>query len=407
MKTLTFFAPALCAVMILSCENVDYYVPDPEEESPSVLLSDVARMLSELPIASSQMGEVRDAVLSSSGNGYDEEYMLRTLLTAPGYGVGDETSSTKAPSSYETPLRDLIENYYRQKTKTKAGEVDEPGVKAALDRLMDSGAQIYWPGAEKWDGSTLPVVTFDPCDGSSTNVGYKMLPDGGLQEVVVDEKMASERPVWVVNRNDDSGYATLEMLRREYGEGEGGTVVIRPNSSLTSVSSYSHLSTPSAPYLRTLVLKSFRVSHNYDPWFCGASEFWVKIGAIEGFTASTEAEMHLYSPSVTDLMVVVRRSQIGKEIPLNAVLVSEWTDQLASCAFLLTEDDGGTQTNWNCTAKVFVKGKSYGLDLSVPCRVRDDIIWRGQLSSKYFEVNNDVSGSFGDVSLTFSFHDSH
>ena len=402
MKTLTFFAPALSALVLLSCENVDYYVPDPEEENPSVLLSDVARMLSELPIASSQMGEVRDAVLSSSGNGYDEEYMLRSLLTAPGSGVGDEASSTKAPSGYEMPLRDLIENYYRQKTKTKAGEVDETGVQAALDRLMNSGAQIYWPGAGDWDGSTLPVVTFDPCDGSSTNVGYKMLPEGGFQQVVVDEKMASERPVWVVNRNDDSGYATLEMLRREYGEGEGGTVVIRPSSSIRTYPAPSG----SGPYLRTLVLKSFRVNHNYDSWFCGASEFWVKIGAVEGFTASTEAEMHLYYPTVTDLMVVVRRSQIGKVIPLNAVLVSEWTDQLASCAFLLTEDDGGTQTNWNCTAKVFVKGKSYGLDLSVPCRVRDDIIWRGQLSSKYFEVNNDVSGSFGDVCLTFSFHDS-
>ncbi len=398
-KTVKFFALALGATMLFSCEDVDYYVPDTMEEGPAVLLSDVARMLSELPITSTQVGEVRDAVQSSAYNGYDDEYMLRSLLTSPGLGVGDTLETTKAASRYSLPLRDLIADYYKEKTKTKAGAVDNMAVSAALDRLMTSGAQIYWPWAEKWDGKTLPVITFDPCDGASTNIGYKILPDGCVQEVVVDEKMASERPVWVVNRNDDSEFTSLEMLRRQAGEDDGGALIIRPSSqSPDAVSAID-------PYLRTLVLKSFKVDRNYDCWFCGASEYFIKIGSVEGFTASTEAEMRLYSPTVTDLMVIVRRSEVGKEIRLNAVLVSEWTSQLGSCAFMITEDDGGTQTNWTCTAKVYVKSKSFGFDLTIPCRVRDDIIWRGQLSSKYFEVNNDVFGRFGDVSLNFSFHD--
>ncbi|MCR5003527.1 MAG: hypothetical protein K5984_04075, partial [Bacteroidales bacterium] len=119
-KTVKFFALALGATMLFSCEDVDYYVPDTIEEGPAVLLSDVARMLSELPITSTQVGEVRDAVQASASNGYDDEYMLRSLLTSPGLGVGDALETTKAASRYSLPLRDLIADYYKEKTKTKA-----------------------------------------------------------------------------------------------------------------------------------------------------------------------------------------------------------------------------------------------------------------------------------------------
>ena len=61
---------------------------------------------------------------------------------------------------------------------------------------------------------------------------------------------------------------------------------------------------------------------------------------MEDFTATTEAEMKLYVPAVTDFMIVVKRSQVGKPQPFNAVLVSDWTDQMLNCAFLITEDDG-------------------------------------------------------------------
>ena len=75
--------------------------------------------------------------------------------------------------------------------------------------------------------------------------------------------------------------------------------------------------------------------------FAGGSEFWIKIGAVEDFTAATEPELRLYQPSITDFMLVVRRDQVGEELPFNAVLVSEWTEQLNSCAYMMVEDDGG------------------------------------------------------------------
>jgi hypothetical protein len=115
----------------------------------------------------------------------------------------------------------------------------------------------------------------------------------------------------------------------------------------------------------------------------------------------TEAEMLLYNPSVTDFMIVVKRDQVGKPQPFNAVLVSNWTDQMVNCALMITEDDGGTKTEWNCTALVRVASKSYGIEMKLPFNSRDDIVWRGQLAGKWLEANNEVVGHFGDVDLTF------
>ena len=47
--------------------------------------------------------------------------------------------------------------------------------------------------------------------------------------------MARSRPVWVVNRNSDAGYTSLEMMRRQdpsWGEG-GGTIIVKPLGAVT------------------------------------------------------------------------------------------------------------------------------------------------------------------------------
>ena len=74
---------------------------------------------------------------------------------------------------------------------------------------------------------------------------------------------------------------------------------------------------------------------------------------------------------------------------------------MSSEAFMITEDDGGTRTEWKCTALVRVESKSYGFELKIPFNSRDDIVWRGQLSDRWIEHNSNVVGHFGDVDLTF------
>lgn len=405
MKQLLFLALAVLSISV-SCEHVDHTGEINDPEARIIPLEDVAKLLSALPIETDQMTEVHDAVSSSDGNGYDEEYMMRDLLSVPGTGVGDEAmGKSMSTRSYSRPLKELIAEQLSTRTKSSDGSVLSP--EEYLDALEKSNMQIYWPYYRNWDGKEWPIVTFDPGNGAEANVGYRLFIDSEgnrkVEAVVVDEEMAASHPVWVVNRNNDSGFTSMEVHRRkdpEWGTG-GGSITVRPSSGLGCAEASATAAAQKGAF-RTLVLHDFKMRRNYDCWFAGASEFFIKCGSVEDFTASTEAELKLYSPRITDFMLVVKRSQMGKTIPMNVVLVSQWTDQLENIAFMLTEDDGGTRTEWKCSACVKIKSKSYGFEVALPFNSRDDIVWRGQLSAPYLEKYDGVAGRFGDVELTFS-----
>ena len=387
---------ALAVHAVLSCEVLDDDVDKHTSTGDSVCveLNEIAEILAAVPLQQSHLKEVHKAVAASSLNGYDEEYTMKNLFDAPGTGVGDTQEEVlDSKSSDGVYLRDLIEDYVRN-SGTKSGK-RSIGPDEFLNALSASDIQIYWPFSEDWDGETMPVITFDPEDDSDANIGYRLITndDGSryVEEVIVDEAMACDVPVWVVNRNSDAGFTTLEMLRREdpdWGEG-GGTIIVKPKSKA------------SGETCKALMLKDFTMCRNYDSWFAGGSEFFVKTGSLDDFTASTEAELRLYNPLVTDFLIVVKRSQMGIPQPFNAVLVPEWNQKMTHCAFMITEDDGGTQTEWKCTALVRIASKSYGVEMNLPFNTRDDIVWRGHLTNKWIEAYSNVTSNFGDISLTF------
>ena len=450
MRKFRLFMCAGLLPLLFSCEKVIGEDSSDNAASP-VALDRVAAMLSELPLEPEHYREVHSAVESSSGNGYDEEYTMSDLFASPGKGVGDsETKAMAVSKAYGRPLRDLIREHVRASVATKsvgAGRADSNGSRsgnsdtassvtgmrdsgfgddadAYLAALESSDVQIYWPYSENWDGQSEPVFTFDPGDDSDVNIGYKVVrqPDGSsrVEEVEVDEAFAEKNPVWVVNRNSDCGFTSLEIMRREHPEWDngGGALIIggKRVASQRNVTSFAMVQSASGQDLednaatavksggsglKTLVLKEFTMKRNYDCWFAGGSEFFIKAGSVNDFFASTEAELRLYTPQITDFMVVVKRKQKGQPLPFNTVIVSDWSEQLTQVAFMITEDDGGTLDQWKCSAVVKIKSKSYGFDISLPFNSRDDIVWRGQLSRRYIDATSNLVGHFGDVDITF------
>ena len=368
---------------------LDAEIPEDTEvhPAPEINVEQVARLFAGLPIGPGQMEEVHDAVCASAGNGYDEEYTFRDLLSVPGAGVGD--AATKAPArSYERPLRDLLREALAA-TRSAAAE-------DYLSALTASDLQLYWPFSESWDGEQLPVVTFDPGDFAVENTGYALQPDGSVETLLVSEAMAQERPVWVVNRNSDADYTSLELLRRQdpsWGQG-GGEILVRSGDA-----PFVRAGSSAGKDIKTLILRSVKAKRNFDSWFCGGSELLFKVGSVEDFWASTEAELRLYQPSITDFMIVVHRNQLGQELPFNAVLVSQWSQQLQNVAVMIIEDDGGSRTTWKCSAMVKYNSKSYGFEVEIPLNSRDDIVWRGSLTRSYIERYSGTVGHFGDVDL--------
>ena len=380
MKKVKFkLAMLLLLAVSASCEIVDNDLDKPvkdSEDGSEIALKSVAEILADVPLQNCHLSEVYEAVKTSAENGYDEEYTMRNLFEKPGVGVGGLATKSK----FENPLKDLIVQHLAEGNVTKV--TDGMDAESFMQILTASDIQIYWPYSDAWDGKTLPVITFDPENGDESNVGYELLVNEEgvryVKEITVDEEMAKQRPVWVVNRNSDAAF--------------------------TPVKASSEMPTPRTKEEfngRSLILKEILANRNYDNWFAGASEFWIKIGAVEDFTAVTEAEMYLYNPSVTDFMVVMKRGQIGKPLSMNVLLVSNWTDQMVNSAFMITEDDGGTRTEWECTALVRVESKSYGVEMKLPLNSRDDIVWRGQLASKWLEANNCRPGHFGNLDITF------
>lgn len=424
MRKFRLFLCAGLLPLLFSCEKVIGEDSSDNAASP-VALDRVAAMLSELPLEPEHYREVHSAVESSSGNGYDEEYTMSDLFASPGKGVGDSrTKAATVSKAYGRPLRELIREHVRASVATKsveAGKADSDDSRsgnsntagmadsgfgddadAYLAALESSDVQIYWPYSENWDGQSEPVFTFDPGDDSDVNIGYKVVrqPDGSsrVEEVEVDEAFAEKNPVWVVNRNSDCGFTSLEIMRREHPEWDngGGALIIGGKRQ-----AYASAASTRASTLKTLVLKEFTMKRNYDCWFAGGSEFFIKAGSVNDFFASTEAELRLYTPQVTDFMVVVKRKQKGQPLPFNTVIVSDWSEQLTQVAFMITEDDGGTLDQWKCSAVVKIKSKSYGFDISLPFNSRDDIVWRGQLSRRYIDATSNLVGHFGDVDITF------
>ena len=385
MQYRTLFSAALAAFsasLFLACnKNNSSPVPVPADAS-GVSLQEVAALLASVPLEADQLEEVYDAACASALNGYDEEYRMKDLFAAPGTGVG-ASEPTKA-GTYARPLRELLREA-RIASVTKAGSQEDPDV--WLDALASSDVQIYWPYSDLWDGLSLPVVTYDPGEGATRNEGFALQADGSVTKVMVDENTPQERPVWVINRNEDAQYKTLELLRREDPSwGSGGDILVKGEAEEAG---------------KSLILRSFTAHRQFDSWFAGGSEFFIKIGAVEKFNATTEAEMRLYNPHVTDFMLVVRRSQMGRRIPFNAVMVGDWTKQLTSCGLMVIEDDGGTRTSWKCSAMVKINSKSYGFDLSLPLNTRDDIVWRGSLTRSFFERNSGSAVRLGDASFVF------
>lgn len=388
-----FLAVVLPAFALVSCEELDN---DPQEHVKTdsyIELNEVAEVLAGIPIQKEQLHEVHDAVCASSVNGYDEEYTMNMLFASPGSGVGDDVD-TKASARYQQPLRSLIEQHVLASATKSSGAIPDP--QKWLDELMESDIQIYWPYSDNWDGETLPIITFDPEDDSDVNVGYKVLEDAQgnryVEEVVVDEQMAMDSPVWVVNRNTDASFKTLEMLCKDnpqWGEG-GGSIIVQPSSVTKSTESTA----------KALVLRNFKMNEHYDCWFAGASEFFVKVGFVEDFTATTEAELRLYNPKVTDFMIVVQRDQIGRTLTRNVMMISDWSEQMSHCAFMISEDDGGFWDDWKCTALVRISSRSYGIEVSIPIKSWDDIVWRGRLAWNWLQANSGVKSRYGDVELT-------
>ena len=139
----TAIKPLMAALFILAASSCGKEAPalNPAGNDPTAIpgcgdltLGKLAKIFAELPLEDIHLMEVHNAATSSRANGYDEEYTLQQLFEAPGCGVGDNPA--KALKSGGPALRDLLGEYFRKESATKAGAAD---TEALLQALFKAG----------------------------------------------------------------------------------------------------------------------------------------------------------------------------------------------------------------------------------------------------------------------------
>ena len=133
----------LAVIALAACEIVDDDMDRHVSDSMYVSLDDVAKVLSHAPIGKEHILEVKAAVSSSSGNGYDEEYTVSDMFTCPGAGVGDDIAvrGMGDARTYAYPLSRLIEDYVRSSPLVRSSDgIGDPEkwLKGLTDALLDS-----------------------------------------------------------------------------------------------------------------------------------------------------------------------------------------------------------------------------------------------------------------------------
>ena len=94
------------------------------------------------------------------------------------------------------------------------------------------------------------------------------------------------------------------------------------------------------------------------------------MGSVENFTASTDAELKLYSPSVTDFIIVVKRKELGEFKQINTVLVC---GGYRNCDFIDYTDSGVSfMFNLGAGGGAILLKKNYGKNLLLGTHLMSD-----------------------------------
>jgi hypothetical protein len=217
-------------------------------------------------------------------------------------------STTKINSQSLAPILSEKISYYNIQTKSD----DIFSIALANDDMI----QIYWPYSARWDGKTLPTITYQPeYKEQDWNWGYQLTEsENGVivkKRVFVDDDYAYDNPVWIINSSSLS-YETILSIREQ---------------SL----SYSNILTKSGD-AHPWILDQIRLTKQYDNLFQGANniKMTVSIPPLTGYAVGQNL-----------ILFVISREDArkGNWVTLNRVLNDDWREEQITNHMFMVETD--------------------------------------------------------------------
>lgn len=394
MKLQNVFISTLLMLAISSCNQNDEMtlnenaLQNPEVSGEAIMneqkvLNTVADILVQLPLNEENVSEVHSAVTSSLNYGIDEDYYFREILDNSKYSkIVSKSASTRNEFS---SLGELMKKYVLSaSTRTeKNDEID-------LNSLAESDIQIYWPYSENWDGKSMPVITFTPEDENQEwNYGY--IKNGEkIDTIIINEDYAEQHPVWIISKSDISYDNLPEFSKNEFIKNDISFLTTEDsktkNEPLLMASSSSNV--------YTVYLGQIKSTKQYDSIWAGGSEFIFQMGSASNYQFSN-GSLISFNPLVTHHRICVSRKKIRKKrwVNVNQPIVPDWIPNLTDVAFLLIEDDGGSNKNITQNLAIALKDKNVDFNVTLTLKSHDELIHKNTYSHNYiFSDNNNLSG---------------
>lgn len=352
MKKLFYFVLALCVTTMASmtsCNNEEMMQAEEDTLLPLkphvVTRCEVADAMQNIEVDVELVQEIHSLVTNALANGRDEEISFKKMLS--------DNEQTRAIGStvMKERLRKLVAESY-----TRSAEGNQVFNPAWLRGLINSDIIIYWPYSEDWDGEELPTIVVAPEDKDVEDVeGIKITQnEDGLnyEKIMVNEDYALEHPVWVINEKaDDPDVIYLNTSNLEKDE-----------ASLTR---------SAGNPLWVWRLTEMKVTHQYDTWVDGGSEFDFRI---------IYPELEGYTSMCTKFRVNFTRKKINNETwkPLNELMNTNWRIQQINNGLIINEFDGnGKDTTQAFTVSYTDGTNTYSTGVTYTVNDKDDDI--GQL----------------------------
>lgn len=357
---------AIISINLQSCETSDFIS---EAETDNTLIepltkAETLKVFQSMDIDKDVCSEIHSFILDEIDRGEDEIVLINKILSA----------SVRSKANYKEVLKDKLLDL--SIISTRSDSYIDPTT--LLDKFSKSNISIYWPYSEDWNGKELPTLVVGPENEDIDEcLGWvPMETSDGLRydSMMIDESYAMQHPVWIIKDNHFEDINSVPSILKETASRSSGATSLTPWQ---------------ATYMQ--------VTHQYDSWIAGASEFEINVAypMLAGYASGTSTHHIRFTRGEI-------KSKVNKKLT-DFYLNTNWRpEQITNYLLIIETDDGGDKKDIPVSVKYEDKesGVSFTSNITFTIHNHDEIIAKQNIDREFMKYKGAMSFDNGNVNIT-------
>lgn len=255
---------------------------------------------------------------------------------------------------------------------------------------------IYWGYHDEWDHKTPPIIAYVDQDVSPDRINGYLIKGNSIQNIAISSAFFDSviAPVIIINFNETSysEYPEFKIGKRT----KNGTTFLKGTPILKDdepAQEYGIYDNPNKIYEAVFRALQSANGAQYDYWYAGGSEIYVKSGAID---ANGNPKYNNHRCELTR-KEIKNRTTIYYEYP---ILFDDWKVEYLNMPTSIYEQDPGTET----TIAASISIKNIGsVSVNIPLKNNDDLIGsvdRSRASYMADHANGDNWKQYGSMKIS-------